>query len=526
MKLFCLFIFSLFSLSLFSQEDYQFEKAELKEVKLYRNNAELFSEGTISLKPGIHDYYITGLTSTINESTIIFACDNTQLYSLEYVKNLDYLDKSSIKSLLDSMDILTKKVELLRVNTRTIDAQLEYYNSINKVIPTDKFKYTVQEFQQYQSLISNQLNDLLNNRIKNEDKIKESENKLSEIRTKIDRLRAESRTDAIKVSIKSTTNQKSKFYLNYISTDAGWQISYDLSIDKIGNKAILASKANIYQKTGMDWNDVKLIINDAVQLNMNIPTVYPWIFSEREYKSSSYSSGLDAPLAPKKESSSSIFAKSKKSLMQSGNVETEVNENFTSESYVIPDRLSISNNTRKKVLKFNTKEIDVDLYFYCAPKYNENVFLVAKIKNHLTLNLKEAEVTTYLEEVYRGKTNLEIEDNEVPEISFGVIDDVKVVRKRITEYTEGKFLSSDKERKYKYNMKITNNKKIKINFKMKEHIPLIKSDSFDLEIIDISGAKKDEENILTWDFDMEPGESIEKNLEYILTYPEGFYIRD
>lgn len=531
MKLFCLIIFSLFSLNLFSQEDYQFEKAELKEVKLYRNNAELFSEGTINLKSGIHDYYITGLTSSLEDNTIIFACEDSQLYSLEYIRNFDFVDQSKLNILLDSIDLIDDKLEILRVDSKVLDTQIEYFNSINKVIPNDKIKYSVQEFEQYQQLIQKKLNLLYNDKISNTNKIENLEDDLRDLRLTIEDLKTKGRTNVIKVSIKSEVKQESKFYLNYISSNAGWNISYDISIDTIGNKAILASKANIYQKTGLDWNNIKLIINDAEQNENMIPYVGPWVFAERKYEKASYSSGrgygqVDSPLAPKKETRRSIFSKTKKDLMQSGNVVAQSTESFSNESFVIPDNITISNNTKNKVLKYNTKEIDVDLYFYCVPKYDNVVFLIARIKNYLALNLKKAEVTTYLEEVYRGKTNLDFKNDEIPEISFGIIDDVKVVRKSITNYTEGKIFSSDKERKYKYNMKITNNKKIKINFIMKEHIPLINSDSFKLEIIDISGAKKDEENILTWEFDMEPGESIEKNLEYILTYPEGFYIRD
>ncbi len=510
------------ALNLFSEE-FNIFKPELKEVTLYRNNAELYNTGVLNLKSGINDYYIVGLANAINANTILFTSENSQLYSLEVVNNFRNEDVNKIKPVKDSIDLISNSIDILNIENKTIDAQLDYYNSVIKTVPNDKQKFTVQELEQYQNLIAKKLSSLLNDKLKVQVKIKTNNEILGYLKTKLSRLESEGLVTAIKVTIKSNINQKSDFKLNYITANAGWNLSYDLALNKVGEKAILSSKANIHQQTGIDWKDVNLVINDASQFNEFKPIVYPWEVRKEERKyTKQMLSGASNMMAEMDDKSKVMTLE----YIHDSDINAESVETYSNESYIIPDKISIENNTSNRIINYNSENTNVELYFYAAPKFNESVFLIAKLLDYKTLNLKNAEVTTYLEGVYRGKVFLDLANADIPEVSFGTIDDVKVERKRISEFTEDKFLSSNKIRNYKYSFKITNNKNTKINFLLMEHIPLVKSDDFKLEVVNLSGAKKDENNILSWKFDLDAKKSIEKILEFNLTYPEGYILRD
>ena len=516
-------ILLLIAVNLFS-EDFNIVKPELKEVTLYRNNAELYNTGVLNLKQGINDYYIVGLANAINTNTILFTSENSQLYSLEVVNNFKNEDANKIKPLKDSIDLVSNSFDILNIENKTIDAQVDYYNSVIKSIPNDKQKFSVQELEQYQNLIAKKLSSLLNDKLKVQDKIKKTNETLANLKARLIILENESLVTAIKVSIKSNSNQKSDFKLNYISANAGWYLSYDLAINKVGEKAILSSKANIHQQTGIDWKDVRLVINDASQFNEYKPIVYPWEVrkEERKFKKQMLSGASNMMAAPMTEQNKVMTLE----YIHDSDINAESIETYSNQSFIIPDKISIENNTSNRIINFNSENINVELYFYAAPKFTQNVFLMAKIVNYKTLNLKNAEVTTYLEGVYRGKVFLDLANADIPEVSFGSVDDVKIERKQISDFTEDKFLSSNKIRNYKYSFKITNNKPTKINFLLMEHIPLVKSDDFKLEIINLSDAKKDENNILSWKFDLDANKSTEKILEFNLTYPEGYILRD
>ena len=510
-------ILLLFAISVFAKNN-EVDKTELKEVTLYRNSAEMYNEGFLNLKAGINDYYIVGLAKNINENTILFSSENAQLYSIDYINSYDITDFDKLEKLKDSLNNATKSIEFLEVDSKTIAAQIDYYLNFSKTIPSDKVKYSPLEIGQYQNLLAKQLESLQKERIANQEKMKKAIEAKNEIEKRLNDYQSNCKVSAIKVTLKSDKAQKSKYILDYISPNAGWYITYDMSIAKVGDKANLASKANIFQLTGIDWKNIKLTISDANQIDASKPILYPWELSM------GYGRTLDSPLLPKMESSASKIATLE--YIHTDNIEVTKEESYTNKSYTIPDLVSIEKDTRSKIIKFNNDEIKVDLYFYAAPKLASNVFLVAKILNSKSLNLMPAEVTTYLEGVYRGKVFIDLDNSDSPEVSFGIVDDVKVERKRISEFTEDKFLSSNKVRNYKYNFKISNNKNEKINFVLMENMPLPMSDDFKLELVKLSDAIKDKNNILTWKFELEAGKSVEKVLEYNLTYPGNYRIRD
>lgn len=114
-----LILFVLFSLNLFSEE-IDFIKSDLKEVKLYRNNGELYHEFDIKLKAGINDYYISNISDNIDINTIIAGIDNkASIYSVDY--DASFSNKKKIDKLKDSLKIIQDKIPVISNDNYDID---------------------------------------------------------------------------------------------------------------------------------------------------------------------------------------------------------------------------------------------------------------------------------------------------------------------------------------------------------------------------------------------------------------------
>ena len=64
---------------------------------------------------------------------------------------------------------------------------------------------------------------------------------------------------------------------SYVVTNAGWYPSYDIRVDDITKPVTLFYKANIFQNTGVTWNNVSLSFSNATPwVAGNVPVLNPW----------------------------------------------------------------------------------------------------------------------------------------------------------------------------------------------------------------------------------------------------------
>ncbi len=502
--------------------EYKLIESKLIDAKLYRNNAELYHEVELDLKQGSNEYYISNISQTILDNTIISGSLGAgQVLSVDYLHG--YWDKTGYDKLNDSIKLLKREIELVTLYQSKKNLEIEVFEKIPKSIPNANIKYTHLEIKEFSKLIDVELNKLFKDKIE----LEENKLRLNELKTnleiKLRELKEKNTKNIIRLTINSVQSQKSKIFINYICSNAGWEPGYDIFLENIESKGELISKANIRQFTGIDWNNVNLTLNDG-EISLNrVPKLWEWVIDY--YK-------------PTQKTLSRAMMKGSSDMMSydeggfsakiefADNIKTEHNQNYAGNEYKVNEKFNILNNTYNRYIRFKKDTLDLNIFHYAIPKIDNNTYIIAEIRDFHKYNLVEGEITTYLEGIYKGKNNLILPEKGLPEISFGSDKSIQVKRENLEKFSGSKFLSSKKETKYKYNFTITNNKKVKIKFKLQDHLPNIKSDDFELKTIDISGATKDYQGILTWEMDLESNQTINKNLEFIVKHPEGFNIRD
>lgn len=166
-----IFAIILFSFNLYSQEKYNLVDAKLFEVKLYKNNAELYHEVELSLKEGINEYYISNVAQTILDNTIIAGSMNTgQVFSVDYIYN--HINDFGLNKLKDSIKIIKREIELLTLYQEKKNLEIEVYEKIPKQIPNNNIKYSQAELKEFSNLIDNELTRLFKDKIELEEKKK------------------------------------------------------------------------------------------------------------------------------------------------------------------------------------------------------------------------------------------------------------------------------------------------------------------------------------------------------------------
>ena len=75
--------------------------------------------------------------------------------------------------------------------------------------------------------------------------------------------KADVSTSEIVVTVQSQNAINSDFTLSYVVRNAGWYPSYDLHVDDISKPLVLNYKANVFQNTGEEWKDVRIIFSNG-----------------------------------------------------------------------------------------------------------------------------------------------------------------------------------------------------------------------------------------------------------------------
>src|SRR5690606_1352260 len=77
----------------------------------------------------------------------------------------------------------------------------------------------------------------------------------------------------IEVTVKADKAAIGEMKFNYIVHNAGWYPVYDLRSNELGEDINFTYKAMVYQKTGNDWNNVKISLSTGDPNKGNTPPV-------------------------------------------------------------------------------------------------------------------------------------------------------------------------------------------------------------------------------------------------------------
>ena len=126
----------------------------------------------------------------------------------------------------------------------------------------------------------NRLNDILKNRLALKKEIRLLEEEINKHQTAINELRKVDRKDysEVKVNLFAKSAVIGKFTMLYIVKNAGWLPSYDLRVKDVKTAINLTYKANFFQQTGEDWENVSLTLSTgASNTSKTIPMLQPWL---------------------------------------------------------------------------------------------------------------------------------------------------------------------------------------------------------------------------------------------------------
>lgn len=506
---------------------------KITEVTVYRNQASISNEATLTLNAGTTEVVLKQISSSIIPSSIqVDVKGDISILSARYEAN--YLQKIAMspqqKNIQDSLDIIRDKYNW---NTELISIYNAEENLLdaNKSLGNDKVLVTALDVKNMADFYRIRITELREKRFGINRQQKELQEKITYLQQQLNEWNARNNNTGGQIVLLVSTNTTISGALrcNYLVNNAGWNASYDIRSEGWGKPLNLLFKANVYQNTGYNWNDVKLTLctgnpsqnNDRPILNSLYVTFY-----DTRYRPVGATSGTYyAPAAMEKmnlKTLDGIDEESDRKYKVAAPVYNEQQSHITNETYELKLEQSILSDGKENIVRIKEYNLPASYEYHTVPKLDAAAYLLAKVSDYGKYNLLPGLAGIFLEGSYIGQVQIDpYSMGDTMYISLGKDNSISVSRIKLTEFCKSKWIDTRKTETFAYEISIKNNKSTAIEIDVLDQVPISKNEDIKVEIEDISAAVHNvETGKLNWKLNIAPGTIKKVRYIYTLKYPK------
>ncbi len=502
-------------------------KSSVKNVTIFTQAAQVFRSSAVTLNPGVTELVFSGISPYINPSSVQ-AGGKGNFVVLEVKHNIKYPEppKPSDGSLPKEIQ---REIKLLEDSAAELGFLRDEMNDQKNALQLEKDmilknKLTVGEgksdslpvLKQAMEFFRIKLNDINAqlNKIKRNEKKNLNENarisaRLNDLRTyknSEDPKKKYEPVHEVIVMVNAEELTTGTVDVSYMVSQAGWTPSYDLRSSTSSAPIQLTYKANVFQNSGEDWNDVKLKLSTGNPNRSSIKPVLPawyinyftmateskFLLSARERSADNAFSNEDLQKA-KKDMDELPLAQS--AANYSAMIETMTNVEFD-----IRLTYSIPSDGGNHIVSIKKSELPASYYHFLVPKIESEAFLVAKVTGWEDLNLLPGRANVFYEGTYVGETVLNPSIiNDTMELALGRDNGITITRTKLPVKESSKLLGNDITKTVSYELRMKNNKAKPVQLIVEDQVPLSTNKDIKVEMKDFGTADyNDKTGLLKW----------------------------
>ena len=331
----------------------------------------------------------------------------------------------------------------------------------------------------------------------------------------------------------------SQIRLTYLVSGASWQPAYDVRISPDMTGVNVNSMGQVQQRTGEDWNQVKLVLSTSMpQIGLNPPDV-PLQFVESNFYPSTDSGDLSVLGYVEREgetaSKSRDFLLQEKSVAFDAAPMAEAIDYGITTQFLLPGKVDVAKNNEAHRFSIRTIPLEVEPERYIVPSQSEHAYLRAEVKHVGDSVLLAGMAKIFLGPDYLGESNFPLlRKNDSTMLNLGIDPNLEVGYATLEDFRDdpGSFSllsTSTITRRYRASLRLSPAAQSKIIVVVEEGLPRSDSDGVEVEIgelvppvidTDEAVAKQVEQGLYRWSFVLHPGETKAVRWGYELSFDE------
>jgi TonB-dependent SusC/RagA subfamily outer membrane receptor len=240
---------------------------KIKKVTVYMSGAQITRTANLYLKAGASEYTFTGLSHKIDESSIqLSELQSVSILSMAY--NIDYLSAKEsnpeIASLVAQIEQGDLKISLLKNNIAGLEEEQKIFNT-NRLISGADQELNLEKIKQISTYYRERTTAIKNEIFTTKLQIAELSIEKASLTNQLTEMGNAPKKEegVIRVKFDSPIATTLNLEITYAVQDAGWIPNYDIKSEKLNAPLTLNYKAHVYQKTGVNWNNVKISLSSG-----------------------------------------------------------------------------------------------------------------------------------------------------------------------------------------------------------------------------------------------------------------------
>ncbi len=516
-------------------------RLSIEEATVFLSGAELISTAKINLNKGENEILFTNVAGDVNSQSLsVSATNGVVVESATFQNNYLATEVLSPKAqdIKDSIELLTAYRKLVGNKIAVLDEQLAILKDNRKVSGTQN-GLSVVELTKMLDLINTRMENYLNQKNKEEATVKKVDERITKLTMQLDEEQKKDYQPGGQLLVKFYAKEAtaSAIAITYIVPHAGWSPTYDVWADNASSPVKLYYKANIYQNSGVKWDNVRLSLstgnpNEGVQA----PVMNPWYLAfytppVYDYLNAPTSNvyqqkrGGDMKVGGARGATADyiIDGVQVKSEQASMNQYVSVDNSGVNTSFDIDLPYTIPSDGKQHLVAIKRFELPATYRYYTVPKLDKDVFLQAKITNWEDLNLLPGPTNIFYEGTYVGQGAVDPRNvKDTMTVSLGRDKKIVIKRVRNTKLRSVKTIGTNVRETFAYTLTVRNTRKEPINIAIQDQQPISNDKDIVIEDKDLGNAEYNEvTGIMTWNLTLAPNESRELNFAYTVKYPKG-----
>lgn len=239
--------------------------SNISKVTVYLSGAQITRTASVNALEGTTTVSLENLSPFIDENSIeISGLQDVSILSIKY--GLDYLNKPKYPEKVNNLKEQRKKIELqiARINSEIdgLTKEEDVLNS-NKRLGSESIEIDINKVKELATYYRTRLTEI-RNQILDASVEKELLNKeLLSIDKQFNEFNVSDETQKgiITITLNSEVRTTLSINVTYLVSEAGWFPTYDIRANTINAPVDLLYKSHIYQKTGVNWENVDLVLS-------------------------------------------------------------------------------------------------------------------------------------------------------------------------------------------------------------------------------------------------------------------------
>lgn len=505
-------------------------KAELKDVTLYTNAAELNHQANVNLPTGTSEIVFTHVANGIDENSIqIGSSPHVTIMSVRSM--LNYID-ADVKSegFVKVENHHNKELNLLKSlqNEKSTEESILKLLESNQKIAGTNGTTTVAELSKMADYYKTKYLEVKNTISSLDEKIVIQEDVVNKAKVQLDEVRGQTTGSGGQLVVQVINNQAGNqpFDITYSSPQASWYASYDLRATNTNSPLEIVYKANVSQATGVDWKKVHLTLATGNPSQYGVaPILQPWqLYYQQDYLRAKVNSAPQSLIAGA--TLDEVVVTKQKNVRFGGASSigsyTQQSENQLNTTFDISIPYDIASNGKPHSVSLKDYKHAASYTYLAVPRLDPNIYLLAELTDYEKLNLMPGTANVMFENMLVGKTVINPNDaTDTLKLSLGRDKMISIKREKINDLSQTKILGGSKKQSLVYEITIKNNKKNDVSLSLQDQIPVSTDKSMEITLDDSGSADINKETgLLKWSLDVPAGATKKIRFGYTVKYPK------